>query len=295
MNAENHEAKAESVSAFQRLLAIGLSAWFLTQVAVIAVGLLGKPGGGLISAVNGAIDNSWIGYLVGLAAILGLAFRFRGGLRFALVAYVAPSALYAIICAVFYSIYQDPIFLSELVGILPLLWLFGLIGWLWLRLRPTSGGDALAHALLPPLISGVAILLWVGIPTFRSDEFVYRDAFRIDLKKTTFAGSELAMEAVLEIRKPGDYQYRATKYSHLDMMNEESSTMDHLTGRIEWANASPQTAIGTYPLTIRWEKSSPPPTAAEDPMGEDCIVFAVSKADAPETVIKTITLPLRAE
>lgn len=292
----NPTAPAGANAAFQKLLSIGLGVWFLTQVVLVAIELLGEPRGNWISAVDWAAGYSWMGFLVGLLALVAMAVRQPGGLRRALLAYLVPFGLYAMISAIFYAIYPSPWFLTEILGVLPLVWLFGVLGWIWLRLRPEPDRDALSRALLPPLVGGLAMLIGLGIPTFRSDNFIYRDAFSIDLKKTAFADGKLAVDAALEIRKAGDYQYRAIKYSHMDMMSADESAMDDMVGKIDWTGSAPKaSATGTYPLTIRWEKSAAPATAAEDPMGEDCIVIDVFNKDKPETAIRTITLPLRAE
>ncbi len=292
----NPTAPAGSDTAFQKLLSIGLGVWFLTQVVLIAVELLSEPKGSWIAAVDWAVGYSWIGFLVGLLALVAMGVRLPSGLRSALLAYLVPFGLYATISSIFYAIYPDRWFLSELLGILPLVWLFGVLGWIWLKLRPEPNRDALSRALLPPLIGGLAILVGLGVPTFRGNNFIYRDAFNIDLKKTAFADGKLAVDAALEIRKPGDYHYRAIKYSHMDIMNTDDSAMDDMVGQIDWTSSAPKaTETGTYPFTIRWDKSAAPSTAAEDPMGEDCIVIDVFKKNEPEMVIKTITLPLRAE
>lgn len=293
---ENPTAPAGSNAAFQKLLCIGLGLWFLTQVVLIAIELLSEPRGNWISAVDWAFGYGWIGFLVGLLALVAIGVRHPDGLRRALPAYAVPFGLYAIISAIFFAVYPDRWFLAEILGILPLVWLFGVFGWIWLRLRPEPNRDALSRALLPPLVGGIAILMGLGVPTFRSNNFIYRDAFSIEIKNTAFADGKLAVDAVLEIRKPGDYHYRATKYTHMDMMNADDSAMDNMVGRIDWTSSAPKAAAtGTYPLTIRWDKSAAPSTAAEDPMGEDCIVIDVFKKDEPETAIKTITLALRAE
>jgi hypothetical protein len=239
-----------------------------------------------------------MGYLAGLLALLALAVRHPGGLRRALLAYLVPFALYAVIGAIFYAIYPDRWFLGELLGVLPLVWLFGVFGWLWMRLRRSEpSGDALTCALLPPLIGGLAVLIGIAVPTFRGDPFIYRNAFNFDLKKTAFADGKLEADAVLEIRKPGDYQFRAMKYSHMDKMNTEDSDMDNMVGRIEWAGGSAPLAdaTGTYPLTIRWDKSVAPSPTADDPMEEDCIVINVYTSDEPKTVVKSLSILLRAE
>lgn len=291
-------APAGSIVAFRKLLSIGLGVWLLTQVGLITAELLSAPQRSWIAAVDWAIRYSWIGYLAGLLALLALAVRHPGGLRRALLAYLVPFGLFAVISAIFYAIYPDVWFLSELLGILPLIWLFGVFGWLWMRLRRSeSSGDALACALLPPLIGGMAVLIGVAVPIFRGNPFIYRDAFNFDLKKTAFVDGKLDAVAVLEIRKPGDYQFRAMKYSHMDVMNTEDSAMDNMIGQIEWTSGSAPlaNATGTFPFTIRWDKSVAPSPAADDPMGEDCIVIDVSTSDEPETVVKTLSVLLRAE
>jgi hypothetical protein len=297
MNANPGEC-TKTNAAFQKLLSIGLAAWFLTQVSLVAARLVGEPRGSWIGAVEWAIGYSWLGFLAGLLAMVAAAFRHPGGFRPALIAYLVPLGLYAIIGAAFQWIYPDRWFLTEILGIVPLLWLFGVFGWLWLQRRPAkSSGDALTCALLPPLVAGLAIAFCLGFKTFRSDAFIYRNAFGFDVRKTNFSDGKLAVDAVIEIRKPGNYVFRATKYSRLDAMNTEDPAMHDLVGRIEWAdgNAPKAAETGTYPLTIRWDKSVPPSSPADDPMGEDCIVIDVFDGKEKESAIMTLSALLRAE
>jgi hypothetical protein len=192
-------------------------------------------------------------------------------------------------------VYPDKVFLSEMLGFVPSVWMFAMLGWAWLKLKTgIPAKEALTRAVFPPILGGIAVLLGVVVPTFQGNDFRYRDAFAVTLKKSTFADGKLAAEAVLDIRKPGDYRFKAVRYSILNMSETEDQESDSETGRIEWtaAGAPAATATGTFPMTIRWEKSLPPDPSTVALLGSDCITLLVSTSAEPDTVIKCISVPL---
>jgi hypothetical protein len=285
-------------ASFHKLLGAGLGVWLLAQVALIAAGRWAGGQGTWLGALDWAVSHGWIAFLVGLLALLALSARFPGALGRALVAYVLPIGVFAVLGGICYAVYPDPWFLSEMLGFLPLVWLFGFLGWLWLRLKPEiPGNEALTRALAPPLIGGIVVLLGVAVPTFLGNTFRYRNAFELSLKKTVFADGKLAADAVLEIRKPGDYRFRAMRYSYMDMMAVQDPEVDTLTGRIEWTGAGTPAAdaTGTFPLTIRWDKTSAPGPSFGDGMDQDSITIEVSTSADPDTVVRSISVPLTAQ
>jgi hypothetical protein len=297
MNA-NPTTSAGQNAAFHKLLGTGLGVWLLAQLALIAAGRWAGGQNSWIGALDWAVGHGWIAFLVGLVALLAFSVRFPGVLGRALVAYVLPLGVFVVLGGICYAVYPDQWFLSEMLGFLPLVWLFGVFGWVWLRLKPeTPANEALTRTLLPPLIGGIAVLLGVAVPTFLGNAFRYRDAFSLTQKKTAFADGKLAADAVLEIRKPGDYRFRAMRYSYMDMMAVEDPNVDTLTGRIEWTAAGTPAAdaTGTFPLTIHWDKSSPPALKTDDGMDEDCITVEIRTSAEPDTVVHTVSVPLTAK
>jgi hypothetical protein len=290
-------ASAGLNTAFHKLLGAGLGVWLLAQVALIAAGRWAGGQSTWLGALDWAVGHSWVAFLVGLVALFAFSVRFPGALGRALVAYVLPLGVFVVLGGIFYAVYPDRWFLSEMLGFLPLVWLFGVFGWFWLRLKPEAhANEALTRTLLPPLIGGIAVLLGVAVPTFRGNAFLYRNAFSLSLEKAAFADGKLAADAVLEIHKPGDYRFRAMRYSYMDMMAVQDPEVDTQTGRIEWTGAgSPAAdATGAFPLTIRWDKSPPPAPTTDEGMDEDSIVLEVSTSAEPDTVVHSLSVPLTA-
>ncbi len=293
----NPTPSAGSTIAFRKLLGIGLFTWILAMLALVGVGYWALEQSSLIGLVNWAVEHAWIAYLVGLASMIALSGRFPGALGRALVPYVLPTGVMAVLGGICFALFPDQGFLAEMLGFLFLVWLFGVFGWLWTRSMPESReNEGVLRALLPPLIGGIAVLTGVAVPAFRSNTFRYRDAFSMTLSKTVFADGKLSAEAVLEIRKPGDYSFTASRYAYGDIMEDELGS-DHSTGRIEWQGAgAPRTAAtGTYPLTIRWDKTSAPVAVSDNEMLDDYISLEVHTADQPDTVIHALYVPLNAK
>jgi len=286
-------------AAFHKLLGTGLGVWLLAQVVLVAAVRWAGGQRTWLGALDWAVGHGWIAFLVGLLALLAFSVRFPGALGRALVAYLLPMGVFAVLGGICYAVYPDQWFLSEMLGFVPLVWLFGVFGWVWLRLKPeTPGNEALTRALVPPLVGGIVVLLGVALPTFLGNTFRYRDAFELSLKKTVFADGKLAADAVLEIRKPGDYRFRAMRYSYMDMMAVvEDPNVDTLTGRIEWTGAGTPAAdaTGTFPLTIHWDKSPPPTPTTDEGMDEDCIIVEVFTSAEPDKVVRSISVPLTAQ
>jgi hypothetical protein len=291
-------ASAGSNTPFRTLFGIGLLAWLVAQLALVGVGRWARGLDNWLGAADWAIGHGWIAFLTGLAVMLVLSGRLAGGLRPALTAYVLPAGFLAVLAGISYVLFPEKWFLAEMQSFLSLVWVFGVLGWLWLRLqRESAGKDAMIRALLPPLVGGTAVLLCVVVPAFRSNEFRYRDAFGLTLKKTVFADGKLAADAVLEIRKPGDYRFRAVRFSYMDLMEAQEPTSDTSTGRIEWtgAGAPAPGATGSYPLTIRWDKCPAPPFAADEGLNEDCITLEVRTSAEPDTMVHSVSVPLTAK
>lgn len=285
-------------TAFHKLLGAGLGVWLLAQVALIAAGRWAGGQSTWLGALDWAVGHCWIAFLAGLVALFAFSLRFPDARGRALVAYVLPMGVFAILGGIFYAVYPDRWFLSEMLGFLPLVWLFGVFGWVWLRLKPEAhANEALTRTLLPPLIGGIAVLLGVAVPTFRGNPFLYRNAFRLSLEKAAFADGKLAADAVLEIHKPGDYRFRAVRYSYMDMMAVQDPEVDTQTGRIEWTGASTPTAdaTGAFPLTIHWDKSPPPTPTTDEGMAEDSIVIEIRTSAKPDTVVHSLSVPLTAK
>lgn len=284
-----------SAIAFRKLLGAGLLIWLIAALALIGVGRWATGQNSLISLVDWAVGHAWIAFLVGLVGILALSKRFPGALGRTLVAYVVPVAVMTILGGICYAVFPDIGFLTEMLGFLILVWLFGVFGWLWLRSTSEAREqEGVLRALLPPLIGGIAVLVGVAVPTFQGNAFRYRDAFNLTLSKTVFADGKLKTDAVIEIRKPGDYIFRVVRYSYMDMLEDPDSQADHSTGRIEWQGTGAPAAAttGSYPLTVSWDKAPAPAPPSDNEYLEDYISLEVHTTADPETMVHSVSVPM---
>jgi hypothetical protein len=284
-----------SAIAFRKLLGAGLLIWLIAALALIGVGRWATGQNGLISLVDWAVGQAWIAFLVGLVGILALSKWIPGALGRTLVAYLFPAAVTAVIGGICYAVFPDIGFLTEMLGFLILVWLFGVFGWLWLWSTPKARDqEGVLRALLPPLIGGIAVLVGVAVPTFQSNVFRYRNAFNLTLDKTVFADGKLTTDAVVEVRKPGNYIFRVVRYSYMDMIDDPDSQADHSTGRIEWkGTGAPAAAVtGSYPLTVSWDKAPAPAPLSDREYLEDYISLEVHATGDPETVIHSVSVPI---
>jgi hypothetical protein len=292
-----HSAES-SDSSFRKLLGTGLAFWLLGCLGLIVGARWVGGEQSAIEAVGWAFDRWGIGFGVGLVALIVRGVVTGGALGRALRAYAVPVAILAVLAGICYLVYPERSFLSKMVGYTPLFWVFGVLGWLWLALRPAeSAGESTIRALLPPLVGGIAVLAGVVVPVFRSNEFIYRNAFRLTLQKAVFSDGVLTANAVIEIRKPGDYQFKARRFTVIDFDPSKEPEPDHDVGQIEWARAGvPHAgATGTFPVSIRWDQAPPIAQPAESGPIEDCVIVEVRQAAAPVAVIWCLSAPLVAQ
>lgn len=154
---------------FHKLLGIGLGVWLLAQVALVGVGRWAVGQASLLGALDWAVSHAWIAFLVGLLGLLVCAGRFPGGLGRALVAYVLPLGVFGVASGVCFLLYPDHWFLSEMLGFVPSVWMFGLLGWAWLKLKSEiPSKEAMIRTVLPPFSAGSRYCLAWWFPPFKA-------------------------------------------------------------------------------------------------------------------------------
>ena len=213
-------------------------------------------------------------------------------------AYLLPAASLMAIVGICLAIYPDRGFRSDLFSYIPLILIFYILGYLWMKFTPKeSDNTTFLRAVLPAVIGGAIILGLVAVPVFKSDNFVYRNAFGLVVTKNTVSNGAMIADAVLEIRKPGNYDFAAPRFSPFN--GEQILDMDASVelGKITWgAGGTPKEGVsGTYPLQIRWEKNIPSakPHQPNPMFYEDMVYLEVrDPSDASKDLIFNISAAL---
>lgn len=256
MNSKSNEVDA-SKSTFSKLFLTGLLGWVVGSLLLFGAAWPLGPSESASTATMWAISHWWIAFLFGaiLLVVRGLISRLSIGT--ALFAYILPAASLMAVVGICLAIYPDRGFRSDLFSYIPLILIFYILGFLWMTFAPKdSEKSTFLRAVLPAVIGGIIVLGLVTVPVFRSYNFIYRNAFGLVVTKNTVSNGTMTAHAVLEIRKPGNYDFVAPRYSPY---NGEESVMDTSVelGKITWGAAGiPKEGVpGTYPLQIRWEKN----------------------------------------
>ena len=259
MNSENPET-ATPKSSFAKRLATGLIGWALGTVVLFgAAWPMAKPESVSIAAIW-TISHWWIPYAFGavLLIVRGLVSRLSMGT--ALLAYLLPVALLTGVAGICLLVYPENNLRADLFGYLPLVLLFYFVGFLWMSLAKSgTANTAFLRSVLPAILGGVTVLGLVAVPVFNSNSFIYRNAFGLVISKTAVANGAMVADAVLEVRKPGRYEFTAPRYFYSEYEDKTGSDMGIELGKITWGSAgTPKESVpGTYPLQIRWEKNIP--------------------------------------
>lgn len=300
MNPKPDEVVAPN-PAFSKLFGTGLLGCVVGSLALFGAAWPLAPAESVSTATMWAISHWWIAFAFGAVLLIVRGLISRLSIATALMAYLLPAASLMAVVGICLAIYPDRGFRSDLFGFMPLVLIFYILGFLWMTFAPKeSQKTTFLRAVLPAVIGGAIILGLVAVPVFRSDNFVYRNAFGLVVTKNTISNGAMTADAVLEIRKPGNYDFTAPRFSPFN--GEETLDMDASIelGKITWgAGGTPKEGTsGTYPLQIRWEKNIPVVKPQEpNPMFyEDMVYLEVrDPSDASKELIFNISAALPTE
>ncbi len=283
---------------FTKLLATGLVGWVIGSLVLVATGWWWVHSETMAVAAMWAISHWWMAFAFGAVLLLAdsLISHIKSGT--ALMAYLLPVALLAVIAGTCIAIYPEPGFRSDLFGYMSLALVFYVLGFLWMLIGPGSGPNtAFLRVVLPAMIGGLVILGLVAVPVFSSNLFIYRNAFGLSVSKATIGNGAMVADGVLEIRKPGNYAFAAPRFLYGGDMeiNDMDSAMEY--GKITWGADGPpkEGSSGNYPFQIRWEKNIPKtqPPPASDEMEREMISLEIRNATKPDPeLIFDISAPL---
>ncbi|MEI8386614.1 MAG: hypothetical protein WCG76_03350 [Verrucomicrobiota bacterium] len=272
---------------FQQLFLTGVLGWIIGSIALFAAACFQPKHESFIEPLMWSVSHWWAGFGLGFLAILVRGARVKESLGSALLAYLLPVGVISGVGGLCLAIYPDAGFRDEMLGYLPVVLVFYVFGGVWLQVREGSA-YSFGRAVLPPLIGGLIILAFVAAPAFASNAFRYRDAFGLELVRTTNPEGFVVTEAVLEIRKPGNYKFTAPLFS-MYMISPECNP-EKTEGEITWgtAGAPKEGATGKFPLQIRWVKPSAQTSLPPVSGFESSVVLEARDAGAPETVISSV-------
>ncbi|MEO8614107.1 MAG: hypothetical protein ABI600_03120 [Luteolibacter sp.] len=259
MNSEPYEIDA-SKTAFAKLFATGLLGCVIGSLALfVAAWPLGHAES-VAPAMMWAISYWWMAFAFGAVLLVLRGLLSRLSISTALAAYLLPAAALMAIVGICLAIYPDPGFRSDLFGFLPLVLIFHILGFLWMTFAKSgTANTAFLRSVLPAIVGGAIILGLVAVPVFSSNSFIYRNAFGLVVTKRAISNGAMIADAVLEIRKSGNYDFAAPRYSYPNNEEEANSDSPIELGKITWGPAgTPKEGVpGIYPLQIRWERNIP--------------------------------------
>jgi hypothetical protein len=274
----------------------GVAAWILGLIALFVLSYPLSSPETVSNALIWSISYWWIAYVIGLATLIVVALLKKIPMQASLIGYVAPVAVMAVLALICLGIYPNAGFREDLLGYMPVAVVFYLISWLWVRFSgqaESKEGDAL-RTLVPPLVGGVMILVLVVVPVFMSNAFIYRNAFTLDVLKIQRPGNSLTVECVLEIHKPGDYDFRVPPFFYFDMMEpEDIDDGDRPSNSVTWGESGKPKpgSTGRFPVVISWDNI---PSFAMDELtgtspGALPILLEVRAAARPDEILYTVS------
>jgi len=244
------------------------------------------------NAVMWAIRYWWAAFALGLVTLLVTAVVRKIPPHKSLLAYILPVVVMALLALACMLIYPDSGFREDLLNYMPVAVVFYIMSWLWVRYRKESDSDML-RAVTPPLFGGIIILTLVAIPVFSSNAFIYRNAFTFDVLDVELPEQSMIAKCVLEIHKPGDYEFRSPPFFYFDMFDPESMEQDAKPMcSVVWGDAGKPGpgATGRYPLEIRWTNiPGIELMAAADMMNDSIPIILEAHASGHDEVLYTLT------
>lgn len=302
MNQEIHSAdrpdsdqKPAAASSFSKLFGVGIVGWFLGVLAILIFSLVQQRDSGGAGAVIWTLSHGWIAFCFGLLVMVAYSAATRRSVAGAVLGYVLPAAALCLVAGICLAVYPDAILREEFLTYLPLVFLFYVFGYFWMKMGERSAsGSSYSRAILPAAVGGLVVLGSVAAPVFASDAFIYRDAFLINISKTGMRDGVIRFEGSLEIRKPGNYHFSAPRYVWDETAGPGGTEPEVELGEFIWGTAGAPKAdsTGVYPLQIVWRKGGVQASAVDAVPYENWFNIEVRKADEGNRVISSISAPL---
>ena len=293
-------AEPDSCGPFQKAFAAGVGGWLAGGLALFGISWgIAKPGSASSAAVW-TLSHGWIAFLIGLSVMIAYGAMKKYQIGAAMVAYLVPALVLALSSGICLLIFPDRLLGEELMIYLPVVFLFYVLGLLWLWLgRDPAKRDLSMRAMIPSVVGGLIILGFVAVPVFASDAFRYRDAFGLKLTNSSSENGVLKVEGEIDIRKAGNYRFSAPRYAWDGMMEESASGEPQVEmGEITWGKTGEPVAgsIGRFPMQIVWRgKNGVVVTNSDLPPDEDYINIEVRSSDEGDRVVWSMNSALPAK
>lgn len=275
---------------FQQLLFTGIFCWVLTIFLLLVVAWFLPDRESFSSALMWGLGHSWWAYGMGGMALLIRSALMRKSPLAAIAAYVLPAAAVSAASALCLAVYPDQSFREEMAAYSPALLVFYVFGFAWMRLRAATGYE-FARAVLPPFVGGLILLAFVAVPVFTGNAFRYRDAFAMAVISKTQRDGVTEVDAVLEVRKPGKYEFTVPMFPEFNFAMEPDAHPEAGRGEIFWGSeGKPVDGIqGRYSLKIRMK--SPVYEAPPIPGMENPVALEIREAENPDAVVAVVFAP----
>lgn len=277
---------------FQKLLSTAIYTWILGTSGPIIVALFFTQWESSSQAVIWGFGFTWWAFFGGAISLLVQAIIMRKSPLLALGAYLLPMLLLILVAGACLAVYPEMSFREEILSYSPSLLAFYVFGLVWVRLRSNHPGSHL-RAMLPPVFGGIIMLSFVAFPVFTSNACRYRNAFALEVVSRADFGSLTEIQAVLEIRKPGSYQFSVPAFPEIYSEGDWAADFQQPKGEIIWgARGEPVDGeSGSYPLKIRLTNFIATPDNAPMPNFGNPVVVEVRETQNPGELAAMVSAP----
>lgn len=233
----------------------GIAGWILGLLVLFGLAWpLSKPDT-VANAFMWMIERWWAAFALGFVVLIITALRKKIALKASMVAYLLPVGIMLALALACVWIYPNSGFREDLLSYMPVTVVFYVMSWIWISIGKNKQPD-LIKASTPPLFGGIMILALVAVPVFRSNAFIYRNAFTLDVSDFQVSGQTMVANCTLEIHKPGNYEFRSPPLYYFEVIYPELIGQDQAPDvELQWGAAGKPAAgaTGKYPLAINWK------------------------------------------
>lgn len=271
----------------------GIAGWIFGLLVLLGLAWPLSSPDTTANAVMWMIERWWIAFAFGFVVLLFAAHRKKISAKTSIVAYLLPVAVMLAFVMTCIWIYPSIGFREDLLSYMPVVVVFYVMSWIWVSMGKNEKPDMI-KASTPPLFGGILILALVAVPVFKSNAFTYRNAFTFEVSDIKAGDSKMVANCMLEIHKPGDYEFRSPPFYYFEVIYPELMDQGKVpTVELMWGAAGKPAAgaTGRYPLAIEWNNL---PThemlSSQEYMGEAMsILLEVHAQGDPGNVLYTLS------
>ncbi len=272
---------------------IGVIGWILGLIILFGLAWPLTSPETVANAMVWALKHWWVAYALGFVILVVSGLRRKIEIVTSLVAYLLPMAVVVGLAMIFLMIYPNSGFREDLFSYISVSVVFYLTSMVWVSLDRKSEPD-LTKASAAPLMGGVILLALVAVPVFTSNNFIYRNAFVLNVIEIQKPDRSFVAKCVLEIKKPGNYEFSSPASAFFEMIYEEATDGKSSPNVVVvWGAGGkpPIGALGKFPLEIHW-KDVPAHEAlanADSLAGAMPIFLEVRTTEQPDVLLYTVT------